>query len=340
MPAMELQTAERPLASFVLLAYNNAPYVAEALRSAFSQTYRPLQIVVSDDASTDATWQVLNEVAVDCPSDIALVLRRNPANCGVADNLNDAVAASSGEVIVTGAGDDIAEPERVTRIMAAFGDPGVMTVGSGHTLVNSAGVAFAEQPPLRTFDITLSSLLENANAIGGATAAYRRTVFESFDPLSTAIKHEDMLLVFRALLLGRGRMLAERLVRYRQHTGSVTASAAGMPASRIAYVASARRHAEGLLCARRQQLTDLAHAVARGLVDKKVAADIAGPLADQLRDFGWVHGLLTRELRGAQVLQQAIAAKRRPRAIAKLMAMNLYPSLWYWWLRLRSRSAA
>jgi GT2 family glycosyltransferase len=335
MPMMELQTGERPLASFVLLAYNNAAFVAEALRSAFSQTYRPLQIIVSDDASTDATWRLVNDMAGECPANMELVLRRNPTNLGVAGNLQAAVAASSGAIIIQAADDDVAEPSRTTALVAAFAEPEVMAVGSANVVIDADGQALATQSPAPALKITLDSLMKSPNVFGGATASYRRTVFESFPPMPGELRHEDMLLVMRAALLGKVKILPDRLVRYRQHSGHSTGSVSGRARSRQEYLASAKRHAKSLWLARRQQLADLAEAVAEGQVDTKVAADVAEPLADQLRDFAWAHGLLTGELRGSQVLRQAIAAKRPPRAIAKLMAMNLYPSLWYWWLRLR-----
>jgi GT2 family glycosyltransferase len=332
---MELQTAERPLASFVLLAYNNASYVGEALSSGFRQTYRPLQIVVSDDASGDATWRIVNEMAAKCPADVELVLRRNPTNLGVAANLQAAVAASSGGIIIQAADDDIAEPHRTAALVAAFAEPDVMAAGSAHVMIDAQGAAFAIQLPAPAMTITLASLMNMPAAFGGATASYRRVVFEGFPPLPGELRHEDMLLVLRAVLRGKVKILPERLVRYRQHAGHSTGSVSGKARSRQEYLASARRHANSLWIARRQQLSDLALASEQGLVDAGSAAKAKAALEDQCRDFAWARSLLFREASGLAVLRQAIAAKRPPRAIAKILAMNLYPSLWYWWLRLR-----
>jgi len=41
--------------SFLILTYNQVDFVENALSGAFSQTYSPLEIVISDDASTDGT---------------------------------------------------------------------------------------------------------------------------------------------------------------------------------------------------------------------------------------------------------------------------------------------
>ena len=42
--------------------FNNVRYIREALESAFRQTYRPLEIVVCDDCSTDGSWETIREV--------------------------------------------------------------------------------------------------------------------------------------------------------------------------------------------------------------------------------------------------------------------------------------
>ncbi|HUF60663.1 MAG TPA: glycosyltransferase, partial [Verrucomicrobiales bacterium] len=63
MPETEPQSTERPLVSFLLLAYNQEQYIHEAVEGAFSQTYSPLEIILSDDCSTDRTFEIMREMA-------------------------------------------------------------------------------------------------------------------------------------------------------------------------------------------------------------------------------------------------------------------------------------
>jgi glycosyltransferase involved in cell wall biosynthesis len=49
--------------SFVVFAYNQERFIAEAVKGAFGQTYEPLQIVLSDDCSTDDTFRVMQALA-------------------------------------------------------------------------------------------------------------------------------------------------------------------------------------------------------------------------------------------------------------------------------------
>ena len=56
---------ERPLVSFVVLCYNQESFIREAFNSALLQTYSPLEIIVSDDCSTDGTFDVVQQMAND-----------------------------------------------------------------------------------------------------------------------------------------------------------------------------------------------------------------------------------------------------------------------------------
>ena len=46
--------SDRPLVTFALFAYNQEKYIREAVEGAFAQTYAPLEIILSDDCSTDS----------------------------------------------------------------------------------------------------------------------------------------------------------------------------------------------------------------------------------------------------------------------------------------------
>ena len=56
-----MDSTEGPLVSFCVKCYNQERYIGEALEGAFAQTYRPLEIVISDDASTDRSWEIITE---------------------------------------------------------------------------------------------------------------------------------------------------------------------------------------------------------------------------------------------------------------------------------------
>lgn len=55
---------ERPLVTFALFACNQEKYIREAVEGAFSQSYEPLEIILSDDCSSDRTFE-MREMAAE-----------------------------------------------------------------------------------------------------------------------------------------------------------------------------------------------------------------------------------------------------------------------------------
>lgn len=98
---------ENPLVSIVVITYNSAKFVLETLESAKAQTYQNIELIVSDDASTDNTVEICqkwigenNERFVR--NEVITVER----NTGVAPNCNRGVKASQGHWVKLIAGDD------------------------------------------------------------------------------------------------------------------------------------------------------------------------------------------------------------------------------------------
>ena len=73
---------EKPLVSAVVVAYNKAGVLADSIRSVLRQTYRPLEVLVVDDGSTDTTPQVVRSFG-----DRVRYLRKENGGEGSARNL-------------------------------------------------------------------------------------------------------------------------------------------------------------------------------------------------------------------------------------------------------------
>ena len=100
-----------PLVSVIVITYNSAKYVIETLESIRSQTYRNIELVVSDDCSNDKTveltkdWMSRNSQFFTNSKLVATV-----KNSGVAINCNNGLNNASGTWIKLIAGDDLLEP--------------------------------------------------------------------------------------------------------------------------------------------------------------------------------------------------------------------------------------
>ena len=56
---------ERPLVSMTVICYRAERFVREAIEGALAQTYSPLEIIISDDASSDRTFEIIQEAVAD-----------------------------------------------------------------------------------------------------------------------------------------------------------------------------------------------------------------------------------------------------------------------------------
>jgi glycosyltransferase involved in cell wall biosynthesis len=94
-----LHTNDLPLVSFVLIAYNQEQFIAEAIQGAFAQTYSPLEIILSDDCSRDGTFRIMEEMANAYHGPHTVILNRNPKNLGIGGHVNRVMELAQGEWI-------------------------------------------------------------------------------------------------------------------------------------------------------------------------------------------------------------------------------------------------
>ncbi|MDU0368957.1 glycosyltransferase [Hymenobacter endophyticus] len=116
-----MPTAEQPLVTIVALCYNHARFLETALNSIVAQTYPNLEVFLVDDASTDASPEILRRYAAAHPG---WHLRLLPANVGNCQAFNSAFRESAGEFVIDFATDDVLLPERVAQQVAAFAAAG------------------------------------------------------------------------------------------------------------------------------------------------------------------------------------------------------------------------
>lgn len=94
-----------PLVSVCIPVRNCAAYIGEAIASVLNQTYSNFELVVIDDASTDATVDVIRSFR-----DTRIVTHHNPSNIGVCANWNLAITRARGNYVKLLCADDILYP--------------------------------------------------------------------------------------------------------------------------------------------------------------------------------------------------------------------------------------
>ncbi|KMY86109.1 hypothetical protein BUMB_04924 [Candidatus Paraburkholderia calva] len=219
MSATSENTQIVPLASFLLITFNQEKTVADAIRGALSQTWLPLEILISDDASSDGTFAAAERCVRDYRGPHTVHLYRNEKNLGISAHLSTLAARASGEMLFIAAGDDISKPERVERVMRVWLDSSrrydliatdlqdLDADGNAHSVLR-----VTDLDGYRSFD----AWSNDRPHLVGASHAWARRLFNAFGPIAPGIYGEDQIMAFRAIMSHGAHTLHEPLVLYRR----------------------------------------------------------------------------------------------------------------------------
>ncbi|HWG99998.1 MAG TPA: glycosyltransferase [Pilimelia sp.] len=196
-----------PTVSVIIPNYNYAKTLDACLRSVYAQTYRPHEVIVVDDHSTDGS----REVARRFPC----TLIESPVNRGVSAARNAGAAAASGDVLFFLDSDEALAPDAIANAVAVLeADPGC---GCVHGLI--APEPLVDDGPVEWYK-TLHAYWWRRRGAGEvrtaffAQAAIRREVFEAAGPFDESLRDsEDLEYSDRLAPLTR-IVLSERVVAY------------------------------------------------------------------------------------------------------------------------------
>ncbi len=204
-----------PLVTFALFAYNQEKYIREAVEGAFAQTYEPLEIVLSDDHSSDRTFAIMQEMALAYTGPHHIRVRQSQENRGLLRHINEASQDFNGAITVVAAGDDVSSPKRVETIAAVFdADPRTAAVYS--EVIDTVKSNKEDGGHFEVSQISRTEIFFNVGGVGtGATYAYATPIFKWPTLLPPNLVSEDKLLPARACLAGKVKFIPKSLVYYR-----------------------------------------------------------------------------------------------------------------------------
>ncbi len=132
---------DRPLVSVVMAAHNAEAFIGQALASMLGQTLRDLEVIVVDDASTDATAELVRGF-----DDARVVLVSLPANRGAAAARNVALTRTRGAYVAIMDADDVSRPDRLAlQVEFLERHPGVDVVGAQIRVIDTYGRVVARR---------------------------------------------------------------------------------------------------------------------------------------------------------------------------------------------------
>ncbi|MCL6622017.1 MAG: glycosyltransferase [Syntrophobacterales bacterium] len=158
-----------PGVSVVMAVHNGALYLKEAVQSILNQTYPQFEFIIVDDASTDATPQLLEEF-----TDCRITVLRNPTRIGLTASLNRGIAQARAPYIARMDADDLSLPERLACQRQFLEEhPDCALVGSPYYLMDERGRLTGLVPVLTDPEELRAGLMEQ-NWFGHGSVMVRR----------------------------------------------------------------------------------------------------------------------------------------------------------------------
>jgi len=117
--------------SFIIPTHNCAEYLHPAIDSCLTQSYKDIEVVVVDDASTDSTPDYVAWAKKQTWAD-KVVFIRNEANLGRCASRNIGNAAATGDILAVLDADDLSMPKRAELTVARFQAGAVFVHGAAY----------------------------------------------------------------------------------------------------------------------------------------------------------------------------------------------------------------
>jgi len=176
----------RPRVSVALCTYNGAQFLAEQLSSIYSQTIKPDELVISDDASTDNTLEIIEDFMASKAIPVRLLTHKK--NSGFTSNFQSAILECNGSVIFLSDQDDIWYPDKIEVCLNLLDThPDILGLTHEARLVNHNG------DPLGTFlrAQILRGYGPSDSTITGCVSCFRQDIRELLFPVPLNIVGHD-----------------------------------------------------------------------------------------------------------------------------------------------------
>lgn len=207
--------------SLCLVSFNHEDFIAQAVESALNQDRPPHEIILSDDSSSDRTFEIMSELAKRYRGPSRVIVSRNDSNIGVSAHVSKIMMLGTGDVILIIAGDDVAQPWLVRKCTELFEErPDMMVLCSNPIVIDETGqeLGVLVGGDKSKYQLDWQNYMQSVPVLFFING-WRRDVVELFGPLRTH-STEDHEILFRGGLLGRIHYVNLSLNYYRRHSGN------------------------------------------------------------------------------------------------------------------------
>lgn len=228
----------RPLVSIIIISYNSSKFISDTLESVKDQTYKNIELIISDDNSKDETLDICKEwISKNAGRFVCVKVIPSLVNTGISANCNRGIANSSGEWLKILAGDDLLYPDAIqifineinndilNKKLVYHGDDRIL---QDDKLIKEESDEYVD-PSIQKFNQEETSAYEQYRIllrfcpVSAPTAILHRTIFQSIGDFDERFKFwEDRPMWLKLTSNGiKMHFVNEKIVMYRRHSNSV-----------------------------------------------------------------------------------------------------------------------
>nr|WP_321266213.1 glycosyltransferase family 2 protein [uncultured Sulfurimonas sp.] len=209
------------LVSIAISTYNGEAFLREQLDSILNQTYKNLEIIISDDCSIDNTIKIIREYQ---DKDKRIVFHQNKKNLGFVKNFENAISLCTGDYIALSDQDDIWKLNKIELFVSQIKENSL--IYSNATLIDKNSKEknknFIKEDNIRQWKSNIPFLLYNV--ISGNTMMFKKELLKHILPFPNNITYHDFWIAFVASTYGTITYTQEPMIFYRKHDEQVTFS--------------------------------------------------------------------------------------------------------------------
>ena len=215
-----------PKVSAAIITFNSEKFIEQAIESVLSQDYLNIEIIISDDASTDNTPKILEKYSTQHPDKIKILLAKK--NLGATENWFKCVNTCKGKYIACLAGDDEFLPGKISKQV------NIMEKDSDISICYSDASVFDIKNNVEIYRLsmrapTLSGNIKTAlsdSIYYSPTIMFRKELTPEVD-IFKGIRHATDLAFYKEIMIrsfpeGKIYYLPEVLYIYKKHDKNIT----------------------------------------------------------------------------------------------------------------------
>ena len=168
-------------ATAVVLAYNQSRFIAEAVNAVLNQDFDGLEVILSDDCSSDDTFEIMSQIASSYKGPHTIRLNKNEKNLGFIGHINLIFKLATTQFIIYNPGDDISLPNRFQKLWFEYKRKNALLVHSDVIEITESGQEMGIKSQKHVLkDISLFKTSRKMSLCIGATCGWDRDLMKKF----------------------------------------------------------------------------------------------------------------------------------------------------------------